>query len=166
MRGLAAPLAFLAFACVSACRDAAPAGPPEIRLGVDVCDGCGMTIAEDRYAAGALADGNDGRRVLKFDDIGCLARWEAAAPGGTVRGRWVHDRTTEVWIDAGAAVFSQSRELTTPMGSGIVAFRNASEADALVAERGGETLSWESILARARDGSLQRHPGSGKEATR
>jgi len=166
VRGLAATTGVLALACVSACGDAAPTGPPEIRLGVDACDGCGMAIAEPSYAAAALMDDGAERRMLKFDDIGCFARWEASASGSTVRGRWVHDRQTKAWIDASTATFSQLRDLTTPMGSGIAAFRIASDADALVAEHGGEKLSWDAILARARDGSLQRLAGSGQEAAR
>ena len=166
MRGLAAATSALALACVSACGNVAPTGPPKIHLGVDACDGCGMTIAEPRYAAAALADDGAERRMLKFDDIGCLARWEASASGTTLRGRWVHDRQTEAWIDASAAAFSQIRELTTPMGSGIAAFKTASDADVLVAERGGERLSWDAILARAREGTLQSHPFSRREAAR
>jgi copper chaperone NosL len=163
VRGLAAAITVAAIVCASACGDAPPVGPPELRLGVDVCDGCGMTIAETRCAAAAIADDGSERRMLKFDDIGCLARWEAAASGSSIRARWVHDRPTEAWIDASTAKYLQASELPTPMGSGIAAFKVASGADVLVAERGGETLSWDAILARARDGSLQRHPGSGQE---
>jgi copper chaperone NosL len=159
-------MAVVALACAPACKHAAPTGPPEIRLGVDVCDGCGMTIAETRYAAAAMTDDGSERRLLKFDDIGCLARWEAPASGSTVRGRWVHDRTTEAWIDASTATFSRTRELATPMGSGIAAFGIASDADVFVASRGGETLSWDAILAQAREGSLQHHSNSGQEAAR
>ena len=166
MRGLVAASSVLALACVSACGGAAPNGPPEIRLGVDVCDGCAMAIAETRYAAAALAEDGAERRMLKFDDIGCLALWEANASGATLRGRWVHDRPTEAWIDASTATFSQIRELTTPMGSGIAAFKTASDAKVLVAERGGEKLSWDAVLARAREGTLQSHPFSRQEAAR
>jgi len=166
MRSLVAAISLLALACVSACGDSAPTGPPEIRLGVDACDGCGMTIAETRYAAAALAEDGAERRMLKFDDIGCLALWEANASGATLRGRWVHDRPTEAWIDASTATFSQIRELTTPMGSGIAAFKTASDAEVLVAERGGEKLSWDAVLARAREGTLQSHPFSRQEAAR
>ena len=166
MRGLAATTGVLALACVSACGDAAPTGPPEIRLGVDACDGCGMAIAEPSYAAAALMDDGAERRMLKFDDIGCLARWEANASTTTLLGRWVHDRTTEAWIDASTATFAQIRDLTTPMGSGIAAFKAAVDAGVLVAERGGERLSWEAILARGRDGTLQGYPFSRQEAAR
>ena len=166
MRGLAGALTGVALVGALACGNDAPTGPPELRLGVDVCDGCGMAIAESRHAAAALADEDSGRRILKFDDIGCLARWEAGASESTVRVRWVHDRTTEAWIDAGAATFSRTPQLATPMGSGLAAFRIASDADALVTERGGESLSWNAILALARDGSLEQHTRSGQEVAR
>jgi len=156
----------LALACVSACVDAAPTGPPELRLGVDVCDRCAMAIAEPRYAAAALVDDDGGQRTLKFDDIGCLAIWEASASGATIRRRWVHDRPTEAWTDASTATFSRTRELTTPMGSGIAAFKSVSDADAFVADRGGEKLSWAALLALAHEGALQVNPFPRQEAAR
>jgi copper chaperone NosL len=165
MRDLSFAITGLALIGVLSCGNAAPKGPPELRLGTDVCDGCGMAIAESRHSAAVLADEGSGRRILKFDDIGCLARWEAGSSGSTIRGRWVHDRPTDAWIDAGEATFSRTQELATPMGSGLAAFRIASDADALVAERGGETLTWNDLLARARDGSLQQS-GSAQEVRR
>ena len=166
MRFVAAAAMAVGLACASACGGPAPAGPPEIRLGVDACDGCGMVIAEPRYAAAAVADDGTERRTLKFDDIGCLARWEATASESTLRERWVHDRQTEQWIDASTATFLQVRDLSTPMGSGLSAFKNVSDADTLVAERGGEKLSWNAILARAHDGSLQARPLARQEVAR
>lgn len=166
IRHLAAAASALAFVCASACGGAASAGPPEIRLGVDACDGCGMVIAEARYSAAAVADDGTLRRNLKFDDIGCLARWEANAAGSTLQARWVHDRSSEEWIDASAATFLQVRELSTPMGSGLSAFKHESDADVFAAERGAERLSWRAILDRAHGGSLQARPGSRQEVAR
>lgn len=165
-RRLVAAASMLALACVSACGDSAPDGPPELRLGIDVCDRCGMAIAESRYAAAILADDGAERRTLKFDDIGCLALWEASASASTPRGQWVHDRPTAAWTEASTATFSQTQELTTPMGSGIAAFKSAADADAFVAERGGEKLSWEVILARARKGTLHATTIPRQEAAR
>jgi copper chaperone NosL len=129
-----------------------------------VCDGCGMTIAELRYAAAIVADDGADRRMMIFDDIGCLARWESTADRSTIRKRWVHDRESGGWIEADSATFVQIQELATPMGSGIAAFKTASSAQALAAERGGEQLSWAAILAEARDGTLHAHPHALHEA--
>ena len=148
IRLLAVAVLVAAAMCASACGGGAPAGPPEIRLGIDACDGCGMVIAEMRYAGAAVADDGAMRRVLKFDDVGCLARWEAGAKGVAVRERWVHDRSTEAWIDAASATYVQSGELITPMGSGLVAFSNRLDAAELAGSERA-TLSWDAILARA-----------------
>ena len=94
------------------------------------------------------------------------AIWEASASGSTLRRQWVHDRPTGAWTDPNTATFSLTRELTTPMGSGIAAFKTASDADALIADRGGEKLSWEAILARAREGTLEANPFPRQEAAR
>ena len=166
MRGFAVAVLTGVSACVSGCGGAPPAGPPEIRFGIDACDSCGMAIAEPRYAAAAIADDGAEGRTLKFDDIGCLARWEAGAAGPTVRQRWVHDRSTEAWIDANTATFAEVQQLSTPMGSGIAAFASRPDAKDLVAARGGEELSWSAILARARGGFLKARPDSRREEAR
>lgn len=156
----------LSWAGVSACSGVVPKGPPEIRLGVDACSHCGMVVEERRYAAAILAnDGFESRQHI-FDDIGCLALWEAAVHGPAVRGRWVHDRTTAAWIDASTATFAVVSDLTTPMGSGVTAFSTRSDADAFVSEHGGEELSWDALLARARDGSLTRRRDSRPQGAR
>ena len=148
-------------ALLGACGAPATTGPPELRLGVDSCDGCGMAIAEPRYAAAAIvADGTE-LRVLRFDDIGCLARWEIRANGAEVRERWVHDRDTGAWIDAATATYARPRGLVTPMGSSLVAFEPHPGASARRTEDGGDALSWSAVLARARDGSLARQPEPG-----
>lgn len=168
MRILAAAAAAVvgAVASAPACHRAVPAGPPELRLGVDACDGCGMAIDDPRYAAAARTDDGAESRVLKFDDPGCLARWEAVASAAGVRHRWVHDRASGAWIDADAATFARVNDLVTPMGSGIAAFRSRAEADTTVAEHGGEVMSWNEILGRARDGSLAARPVSQSETPR
>jgi copper chaperone NosL len=148
MRRIFAAVSMLALASAVACGSAPPSGPPELKLGVDACDGCGMAIAEPRYAASAIADDGSGPRTLKFDDIGCLARWESRNPGLRQGPRWVHDRASARWIDADAATYVQVEGLPTPMGSGLVAYALASDADALIAERGGKKLTWDAIRAR------------------
>jgi len=166
MRALAAAAVILALASAPACGRPAPLGPPELRLGVDLCDGCGMTIEDPRYAVAARSGEGTESRVLRFDDPGCLARWEAAASSASPGDRWAHDRVSGVWIDARSATFARVNDLTTPMGSGIAAFASRAAADATVAEHGGEVLSWDEILGRARDGSLAAPPDSRSESSR
>jgi copper chaperone NosL len=161
------------FACASlglmgasACATPGPPGPPEIRLGIDACAGCGMAIADTRYAAAAIAINGEETRTLKFDDIGCLARWAAASNEPTRCKSWVHDRGTGAWIDTDAAAFVQLGDLVTPMGSGIVAFDKTSDAEAAGADRAGRLLSWAAVLAEARVEALPAQPRPPRETAR
>lgn len=89
--------------------------PPTIRYGEDLCAECRMIISEPKFAA-AL---HDGREWKKFDDIGCL---EIYQDKGWMRGTaWVHDYTTETWIEKDAAIILVSDEIRTPMGYGKIA---------------------------------------------
>jgi hypothetical protein len=108
-----------------------------------------MSISEARYAAAVAGDLGGERRVFAFDDIGCLARWETKTSGFIPRERWAHDRNSERWIEAGAAVFVRSGSWTTPMGSGIAAFSASADAGA-----GGVPMVWEQVLDLARHGEL------------
>ena len=135
------------------CSGAPVSGPPRIRLGVDICDGCGMTISEARHAA-AASDASGERSALLFDDIGCLARYEVRMDSPPPAERWVHDFRTGAWVAVSTVTFVRGESIGTPMGSGIAAFASASDADALAAERGAERLTWERIRAMADDGTL------------
>ena len=50
--------------------------------------------------------------------------------GPTALRFWFHDAATAVWIDGTDAVFVSSRALRTPMGGGLVAYRDLAAADA------------------------------------
>ena len=105
-----------------------------------------MTISDLRFAA-AVAEKNAGEpHVLLFDDIGCLARWQAAHPAASDRRLWVHDYATGRWIDAAAARYARDASRATPMGSGLAAFQGEGP-------RG--TLSWDEIVDAARHAAAE-----------
>ena len=100
-------------------------GPPSLLIDRSVCSRCGMLISERAYAAAIhWADGSD----QLFDDIGCLV---AATGQAQPRGAryWFHDAADGEWIVDASPVFVLSPDLKTPMGGGIVAYRNAADAE-------------------------------------
>lgn len=105
-------LLLFAVACATS-----PAGPPEVRWGVDECSHCHMIVGEPRFAA--VARGPAGEEA-RFDDLGCAVGWHT---GGDRRGwrLWVHEAGGERWLDAAAARFVRDDRLATPMGSGLTA---------------------------------------------
>jgi copper chaperone NosL len=139
-------LARLTLACAAAvalagCGTGDDLGPPDIHFGQDTCHACGMIIEDDRYAAAVVtvtAAGDIERRL--FDDVGEML--EAAPPAGarSVR-RYARDAATRRWLDADKATFAKTRDLPTPMGSGIAAYADPAAARAAIDAHGGSLLT-------------------------
>src|SRR5262249_52228304 len=86
--------------------------------------------------------GKDGA-LHKYDDVGCLllSLWAA------------HEETTQVWVeDHAGSGFVSLMEATlvrggeTPMGYGIVAFRDAAQGARFASQTGGQVTSLEELL--------------------
>ena len=117
--------------------------PPEIKLGRDNCDRCGMIISEERFASGIVdADGN----AQIFDDAGEMIS-TVQQDGLGDRRAWVHGHPSLDWVDATKAWYAVTMETPTPMGSGVFPFDSEAEASAFAAEQSGEVYGWEDLLA-------------------
>ena len=100
------------------------AGPPAIVVDRSACSRCGMLISEPAYAAAVRS--HEGHDQL-FDDIGCLVASMGSTPSSGAR-YWFHDAADGAWITSGDPVFVVSAQLRTPMGGGIVAYRDRAAA--------------------------------------
>jgi copper chaperone NosL len=129
-------LTLLALAASVACGVDA-AGPPEIEVDRTACSHCGMLISEPVYAAAYRAPGAEPR---VFDDIGCLLEAARKEPRADDLRFWFHDTASAVWIDGKAAVFVSSPSLRTPMGGGLIAFRDRSAAREGAARHQGSVI--------------------------
>ena len=123
-----------ALMAVSAC-GAKPSGPPAIEVDRTACSHCGMLISEPLYAAAYRVAGADAR---VFDDIGCLRK--AALAESRPLTFWFHDADDRAWIDGTAAVFVASPEIRTPMGGGLLAYRDRAAAERAAAARRGRVI--------------------------
>lgn len=123
--------------------------PEPIVYGEDVGAFCRMVISDERYGAEAVTRQG---RVYKFDSIECLAGWVLANEGVEVHSLWVTDwRAPGELIPLDDAVILHSESLRSPMGGNLTAFRASAMSPAdLVAEYGGEVLSWPAVLERVR----------------
>ena len=136
------------FVALAAACSAAAAGPPEIVIDRTACSHCSMLISEPRYAAAYQVSGAEAR---VFDDIGCLLD-AVRGERGDVR-FWFHDAGDGEWIDGSEATFVASPEIRTPMGGGIIAFRDGAAADrAAAAQRGERVRSFDALRARSGGG--------------
>jgi copper chaperone NosL len=116
--------------------------PPKISYGKDICDRCRMIIAEERYAAGLVADNGD---KTVYDDIGEMIA-TVQGEGLNARRVWVHDYPSQEWIDGTKAFFVASKDVMTPMGTGVIAFKERGAADEFAASHGTNAMTWEEVL--------------------
>jgi copper chaperone NosL len=133
----------------------AEASPPEIRYGEDMCLECNMIISDARFACGYAHEIAPGRyESLAFDDIGDMLNYVDKHPEHTIVAWYVHDYTTETWLDATAAHFVHSNELHSPMGYGIAAHATAEAAQEMAAAMHGQVLTWAELMAQHEVGSM------------
>lgn len=136
--------AALAAALGAAC-GATAEGPPHLEVDRTPCAHCGMLISEPIYAAAYRTPRSEPR---VFDDIGCLLKAAAEEPRADALRFWFHDAATAVWIDGTDAVFVSSTNLRTPMGGGLVAYRDPAAAREAAAHQQGRVLpSLKDLLA-------------------
>lgn len=133
------PLMLVVVAAICGCAKAPPTGPVEIRLGEDACDSCHMFVSERAYAAQLRT--SDGR-VEVFDDIGCLFERIAAAEPAAA---YVVDSSGAAWIDARSASFVLSKDLKTPMASGLAAYASREKATEAASRLHGRALTYAEV---------------------
>ena len=121
-------------------------GPPVIVVDRTECSHCGMLISEPLFAAGYQA-GNGEKRV--FDDIGCL-RNAVRAEHGPVR-VWVHDAVKAEWIDGAEATFVSSPAIRTPMGGGVLAYRDPQDAARAAAKHDARVIRYLATLLEMKE---------------
>ena len=118
-------------------------GPVDLRP-EDICANCKMAISERAFAAEIL---NREEIAIKFDDIGCLVHYISNRTKMDEISAWfVTDYPSKTWIDATKASYIRSNTIRTPMGSGIVAYREKSQAKAAAAQAGLQVQAFSEIL--------------------
>ena len=125
-------------------------GPPELKLGRDMCKECGMIVSEDRSCSAWLIDIGGSYEAEVFDDVGCMLDRERRGEAGNITARYFHDYPSRAWIVGKEPVFVMSEAIHTPMGSGIVAFADQVAAEAAAKETGGKLYDAVGMAAERR----------------
>ena len=133
----------VAFGVGCGAKDVDPSTPPMIRYGGERCAYCTMSIDDARFASAWRAPAGSERH---FDDIGCMVNaYRREGPPADSR-FWVHNYSSQDWLDAGAATYLIAPSIKTPMAYGVAAFASASEATAAV-PAAKATLAWADVLS-------------------
>lgn len=136
-------------ATLGACQSEPPDGPPALHLGRDECASCGMIVNEAKCSCALLIQEGDQREYRVFDDIGCMLDFERVHPGTPVLSQFVHDHATGAWLEGrdGTFLVAPQGRLTTPMGSGVIAFARRSEAEQKQHDTGGALTGLDGLAA-------------------
>ncbi|KHG64425.1 MAG: nitrous oxide reductase accessory protein NosL [Thermus sp.] len=136
----------------------AGAAPRGLRVGVDACPYCFMTILDARHAAQAV---NPQGRAFFYDDPACLLDQLNGWGGPLLKAQEVYladylGSTPQVprWLGAERAVMYLNPKVRTPMGSGLLVFASRQDLERHLRERperaGGRVLTWEEALREGR----------------
>ena len=131
-----------ALACTRGSPDPAPLDPRN-----DACASCRMLVSDPRTAAQLVAPGEE---PLFFDDVGCLARYLAEHAVGRRAMAYVADHRTGAWVAASRAVYANQPSASTPMGSHLLAYRDAASRDADPSARGSRAVGLADVYGAAR----------------
>jgi copper chaperone NosL len=121
------------------------AQPEPLKMGVDACDFCKMTLTDPRFGAELITKKG---RISRFDDMHCLRGYMAMGNFSTadLKSIWLVDYANSAqFIPAEKAILLKSEKFRSPMAGNIAAFSTKEKMEAVKADYPGEILSWKDI---------------------
>jgi copper chaperone NosL len=109
----------------------------------DVCAACKMALSERQFAAEYVTRDGDAR---KYDDLGCLLDDVKEKQPQNVAAYFVMDFNTKQWVNAHDAHFVRSAEIKSPMGGGVIAFKEQARAAEAAAQFKGAQVRFGDLL--------------------
>ncbi|WP_308993151.1 nitrous oxide reductase accessory protein NosL [Mariniflexile litorale] len=119
-------------------------GPQAIDYGNEGCHFCKMTIVDKVHAAEIVTKKG---KVYKFDASECMIHFIQGFDTSEIK-RYLSNNYTEpeTLIDATKATFLISKNIPSPMGAFLSAFKTDKEAQKFQTEKGGSLYSWNQLL--------------------
>lgn len=121
-------------------------GPEKINYGEDHCVNCEMTIMDKRYGTEiVMAKG----KIYKFDSVECLVEFlkDGKVSNEDVKLVLVTPfNHPEQLVDASTSQVLHCKNLPSPMGRYLTAFKNEAEAVPFREQFGGVLYSWDNLL--------------------
>ena len=123
--------------------------PQAIDYGSDGCHFCKMTIVDKVHAAEIVTKKG---KVYKFDATECMINFMNDFDASEIELYLSNNYTEpEQLIDAKRATFLISKNIPSPMGAYLSAFKNKADAEKMQSEKGGNLYSWEELLVHFND---------------
>lgn len=122
--------------------------PKPIDYGNDGCHFCKMTIVDKVHAAEVVTKKG---KVYKFDATECMINFMNEFDTSEIALYLSNNYSEpEELIDATQATFLISKNVPSPMGANLSAFKNKADAEKVLKEKGGDLYTWKSLLERLR----------------
>ncbi|WP_040253390.1 nitrous oxide reductase accessory protein NosL [Psychroserpens mesophilus] len=123
--------------------------PKPIDYGSDGCHYCKMTIVDKVHAAEIVTLKG---KVYKFDATECMINFMEEFETSEIALYLSNNYTEpETLIDATKATFLISKNIPSPMGAFLSAFKSKSEAKKIQSQKGGNLYTWNELLAHFKD---------------
>lgn len=120
--------------------------PKPINYGEDACVYCKMTIVDKQHSSQVVTKKG---RTYNYDAIECMLNAQKNWEGSDVAIFRVADFDEPgSMTDATVAHYLISKNLPSPMGGFLSAFKNQAKRNSILDEYGGESLDWRELLAR------------------
>lgn len=120
--------------------------PQPIKLGMDNCQNCKMTISDAKYGAEIITKKG---KIFKFDEINCLLSYIRA---GNLNAADVKDYyftdfcSNDKLVNQTTCFLMKSNQLKSPMRGNVAAFSNMDSLKVYSGKLSGETIKWSQIL--------------------
>ena len=117
--------------------------PDPINYGSDGCHFCSMTIVDKQHAAEIVTDKG---KSFKFDASECMMNHIKSIDQTTISMFLVNDfNQPGTLIDAKEATFLISKNIPSPMGAYLSAFKSKEAAETIQSLNEGELYTWEAL---------------------
>lgn len=121
--------------------------PQALKLGVDNCSFCKMTVSDPRFGGELITKKG---KIYKFDDVHCLLSFmkSSAVPGNEIRDVYlVTFDGHHGFIKADEALLLKSAALHTPMNGNVAAFIDFNDYQTTLKEVNGIASNWTKLMS-------------------
>lgn len=117
--------------------------PVPIKLNVDSCEFCKMTISNGKFGAELITQKG---RNYKFDDVACLVQFAKSSSVVPNEAFYVNDYLKDnQLIPAETAHFIKGGTINSPMRGNFAAFQSATQQKEFAAKLKAQTMNWSEV---------------------
>ena len=118
--------------------------PNPIKLNVDTCEFCKMTISNGKFGAELLTKKG---RYYKFDDLSCMLLYAKENTNVQVQSFFVNDYAKDnTLIPAEQSFYLRGGDLNSPMRGNFAAFASDKDQGNFQKQLNAKTLTWEQVF--------------------